>query len=719
MTSAHIRIRMPMYNLNIEPKTLLPISEHEEKVWMQQLQDPQSIEWRVVIYTIDKNSKIDLIDQSIEKLVLNDMQLNLRFGFSEDFELEKWHLPDALRFLEVKQVTYEEIYDLTVAMKTRSWEAESQPPFEITVLQTEQEQYLCMSIHPILDEHINRKQIISLVEANYEELNNQNPEGKLSPTALDLTQVGNSNGSNGDIEQIILTEFKSSLDDPDVELDDDFFEIGGHSLLATRIIGNLMNNHGIEISFNDFFKSPSAQALALCVNQSSPVDPQEPAPPNEFLLANERPLSLAQTFLWDAHIATGKCAIFNLPFAIRFDAEVDEEIFKLAFNDLLIRHTGLRTVFIDVNGTTEQRIIDENDLAQCSWFWGSEESEDASLKSEAGYVFDLSKELPLRIRFFRDKQSGQQILSFLIHHMIIDEWSLNNLMPELSHAYLARIQDQQPVWDRPANSIHEYAIAQRSHGPRQEDIRYWVEHLQGATAGLNLIGSQPEQDGSLVNSIAANWVEIDLGTNAHRVVSSLARECNSSTFSVVYSAIAQALHHAGNIKDLVIGTSASGRDDAKYFDSVGYFTTMVAHRVVFKPEQPFTELVGEVTQTINDSMSHATVPIDLVQRELGLDPKNGLLFDVYAQIHADNALYGSLQKPQNESVSYQQILPNKTESLFGLHFEIMENLVGDKRSLRLIVTYQTARYSKEQIIALGQQMKSILTCQTVFQPEIV
>ena len=40
------------------------------------------------------------------------------------------------------------------------------------------------------------------------------------------------------------------------------FDFGGHSLLATRIIGNLLNKHGIEIQFNDFFKSPSAADLA-------------------------------------------------------------------------------------------------------------------------------------------------------------------------------------------------------------------------------------------------------------------------------------------------------------------------------------------------------------------------------------------------------------------------------------------------------------------------
>ncbi|MCG7488025.1 condensation domain-containing protein [Vibrio sp. Of14-4] len=707
-----------MYNVKNEQKALLSISEHEEQVWMKQLQDPESQEWKVFPYTIDFFDDSGVMEEAVKKLVLTDFKLNLRFGFSEDFELEKWHSKETEQFLDVRQIADDDVSDSVFNLATTAWEPENQSPFKVYILQTTQAHYLCIAIHPILNDNLCVDDIVSCLEANYQAISSSSVPQKLNPKPVNLIQGKDETVCNSNIEQIILDEFKASLNDPNVELDDDFFEVGGHSLLATRIIGNLITNHGIEISFNDFFKSPSAQALALCANQVKVTAEKINSSTTPLVSDLQRPLSLAQSFLWDAHIATGQCAIFNLPFAIRFDADVDELAFKHAFNDLMIRHTGLRTLFVGRGSRIEQHVIDERDLAEYSWFWGSGESAGASLESEAGYVFDLSKELGLRIRFFRDKQTNQQTLSFLIHHMIIDEWSLNNLMPELSHAYLARLQGQSPTWDKPAYSIDEYALTQGSRGPNQDDIRYWVNHLQDATPGLNLRNSLPEQLNETVNPIAANWVEIDLGIDAHRVVSGLAREYNSSTFSVVYSAIAKALHSVGDLKDLVIGTSASGRDDAKYFDSVGYFTTMVAHRIQFKPEQGFEELVEDVTRTINDSMQHATVPIDIVQRELGLDPKNGLLFDVYAQIHADNALYGSLQKPNGESVSYQQILPNKTESLFGLHFEIMENLVGSERSLRLIVTYQTARYSKEQILEIGSKMKSILTSKMVENPQV-
>ncbi|WP_045368850.1 condensation domain-containing protein [Vibrio campbellii] len=710
-----------MYNVTEEIKKRLPITDAEETIWMQQLQEPESISWLLNFYTIDSNSKNWIIEEAFKKLAIEDYGLNLRYGFSEEFELEKWLDTEGEQISSVIQIPKKQLSELIETLKTTPWQPEHQSPFRLVIVETEQEKFVFIVSHPIIENQLSDFNVINFLKSNYDLLNKDSLVSSLVYQEVDLSDFNCHSGSNDNIKDIILTEFRTSLDDSSIELDDDFFEVGGHSLLATRIIGNLMNNHGIEISFNDFFKFPSAEALAECasLNQSSSNSMLEEEGISQHSISDEgAPLSFAQAFLWDAHIATGKCAIFNLPFAMRFDAEVDEEAFKLAFLDLLIRHTGLRTLFVDMDGGAVQRVIPEQDLSSYVWFWNSSEAGDASLESEAAYVFDLGKELPLRVRFFKDEQTGQQVLSFLIHHMVIDEWSLNNLMPELSKAYLARVQGLEPTWDKPANSIHDYATIQRERGVNTVDLAYWVERLQGATRGLDLATSDVGQLPADINPIEANWLEIDLGTHAHDVVSSISREQNSSIFSVVYSAIAQALHEAGNLKDLVIGTSASGRDEAKYFDSVGYFTTMVAHRVMFKPEQSFVELVQEVTQTINDSMPHATVPIDRVQRELGLDPKDGLMFDVYAQIHADNALYGALEQPDGDSIAYQQILPNKTESLFGLHFEMMENVVDGERTLRLIVTYQTARYSAEQIASIGQKMKDLLTNQTVFKHEL-
>ena len=79
-----------MYNVTEETKKRLPITDAEETIWMQQLQEPESISWVLDCYTIDSSSKNWLIEEAFKKLAIEDYGLNLRYGFSEEFELEKW-----------------------------------------------------------------------------------------------------------------------------------------------------------------------------------------------------------------------------------------------------------------------------------------------------------------------------------------------------------------------------------------------------------------------------------------------------------------------------------------------------------------------------------------------------------------------------------------------------------------------------------------------------
>lgn len=122
----------------------------------------------------------------------------------------------------------------------------------------------------------------------------------------------------------------------------------------------------------------------------------------------------------------------------------------------------------------------------------------------------------------------------------------------------------------------------------------------------------------------------------------LAREQGASLFNVAYAGIAAALHALGAPDDLVIGTSASGRNDARFFDTIGYFTTVVAHRLRFSAGMTLAALIEQVKNNINHSMPYTDVPIDLVEEALpdGDSPDGRHIFEVFIQLHAKNKLNG-------------------------------------------------------------------------------
>ncbi|WP_445373741.1 condensation domain-containing protein [Photorhabdus tasmaniensis] len=519
-----------------------------------------------------------------------------------------------------------------------------------------------------------------------------------------------------EIAAIILSEFRETLAVTDMTLDDDFFDCGGHSLLATRIIGKLLGTHGLEVHFGDFFSHPSAAALAsraVITNQSKDAEPLAQTQ-NDRLTA---PLALAQTSLWNAYNAYEFGTIFNLPFALDFLDEVDETLLEQAFSDLIERHSSLRTLFHVQNGEACQQIVAMSDVTNDKWFWHSHESKGVHLDDEAAYKFDLSHELPIRIRLIRNPETGRQILSFLVHHMAIDEWSLNVLMEELAQAYLSRSTGMAPVWKKPALSFHKFALQQQADGFNQKHLDYWTNMLRDATRGLELALSDNRKTiAAHESSLEAGWIEYKPKPEITHRLYSFARQNNASLFSVVYAAIALSLHKLGNLKDIVIGTSASGRTDPDTYETVGYFTTMVAHRLQFYPEKPVGALIEDTRDTINNSMPYADVPLDLIQQSLGMTPEDDLIFDVYIQIHANNALNGTLKTSSGNNIRYRQIDPDKKESMFGLQFEIMEDVIDGERIMRLVITYRADRYPEEHVQRIRETIDKVFAFFTT--PEV-
>jgi hypothetical protein len=499
---------------------------------------------------------------------------------------------------------------------------------------------------------------------------------------------------------LILSEFRAALNAPELGPDDDFFDHGGHSLIATRIIGRLLSQHGIEVHFNDLFSHPSAAALARKARHAGQVG-AESSRSNGVVIeeAPSAPLSLAQASLWKAYAAFGFNEIFNLPFALDFLEPVDEALYGRAFTDVLERHPGLRSLFQREGEGMVQQVVPAAELSQYKWFWTSAESAGVDRRDEAVHHFDLAKELPFRLRFLIDPATGRQVLSFLFHHVVLDEWSVNLMMDEIAYCYRVRAAGGMPVWSDAPAPFHEFARLQDAAGVNQAHLGYWTQMLRGASEPQPILRRQDRAEPAGEEASAAGgWVEFKLDREATEGLYALAKQSSASLFNVVYAGIAASLRQLGSLPELVVGTSASGRSDAAFFDTVGYFTTVVAHRIRFDETMSLGGLVGQVRNLVNESLPSSEIPIDLVEEALGMTPGRDHLFEVFIQIHAKNKLNGELALPDGRSIAFRQVDPERHESMLGLHFEVMEEAdLSGERSIRVLMSYRSEHYGPQEV----------------------
>ena len=677
-------------------------NEHEEFIWMQQLQEPEQVKYQLAVWQVNPHPDLTILHKSIVHLLEIHSDLNVRYHFTDDGDLYKYPDTDFSACIQTEQIQEKQLITLLAQLMQQSWQPETTPPFLVTVISTENKVFLALRLHPILAQQFTLDDLIQEIQTAYTGITGAPHQLELLPldlTVLNIPSTPAQPANTESLPDIILAEFRNTLAEPDMTADDDFFDFGGHSLLATRVIGNLQKNYGIKLNFNDFFKSPTAGALAKIARQQQPAVSAAEVQPDQ-----SAPLTLAQDFLWQAYSAFDFSPIYNLPFAIEFQQPVNEEILHQAFNDLIIRHIGLRTLFKTDKQQTRQYTVPVAELNQYKWFWPVSDSHGVTLSGEAAYKFDLTRELPLRIRLLT-ADNGNTVLSFLVHHMVIDEWSLNTIMTDLSHAYAARQQGQAPVWANTVPAIHEFARRQQQNGINSQHLDYWRSRLQGAKKGLTLNTDTitlPENTTPQVK-----WLEIRFDSAFHQHISAFAKLHHASIFSVFYTAIATILQKEGNLDEIVIGTSASGRTDPNYFDTVGYFTTMVAHRTRFTPQQSFTALLADTSEQINESMDYADIPINYIQQALGIPDNEGLMFDVYIHIHSNNALNGQLNTARG-AIPYRQILPERNESMFGLHFEIMENQINNQYSLSMVITYQAHRYPTVLVERIATEVQQLL-----------
>ncbi|TVP58516.1 MAG: hypothetical protein EA351_03515 [Gemmatimonadales bacterium] len=68
--------------------------------------------------------------------------------------------------------------------------------------------------------------------------------------------------SASELQRLIAAIWSEVLEQPEVGLDDNFFDLGGHSLLTVRVHSKLSSELDVRVSITDLFRHPTVRSLA-------------------------------------------------------------------------------------------------------------------------------------------------------------------------------------------------------------------------------------------------------------------------------------------------------------------------------------------------------------------------------------------------------------------------------------------------------------------------
>jgi amino acid adenylation domain-containing protein len=415
------------------------------------------------------------------------------------------------------------------------------------------------------------------------------------------------------VEERLCAVFADVLGLPSIGVDDDFFDSGGDSLLAVRLLGAVRSTFGVELGIRDVFDTPTVGAFAALVERPGGSATGRP-PLHRRELPDLVPLSYAQGRLWFLDQMEGLGPAYNIPMAWRLTGPLDVPALRAALADVVARHESLRTLFVAVDGEPYQRVrpVAEASPTLPTAVVGAGEL--AGAVAECGrYTFDLATELPIRAWLFAIGEQ-EHVLTLVVHHIAVDEWSMTPLLDDLSAAYAARRHSKAPQWSKTSLRYADYAFWQRDLVDDSDErmtaaLDYWTEALRGVPERVSLpadrsIAGKPSRRGDLVS--------LQIDADMHRRLRELGRASGATVFMVLHAGLAALLTRMGAGTDVPIGVPVAGRGDPALNPMVGFFVNTLVLRADTAGDPAFETFLRALREVDLAGLSRQEAPFERV-----------------------------------------------------------------------------------------------------------
>ncbi|WP_353507227.1 amino acid adenylation domain-containing protein, partial [Gordonia sp. ABSL1-1] len=458
------------------------------------------------------------------------------------------------------------------------------------------------------------------------------PVGKLDKRALPAPVIDAAVfvAPDGEAETLVTQVFVEVLGGiAEVSVTASFFELGGNSLSATRLAARVSDVLDADVSVRDVFEAPTVRELAGIVAGRSrtlpPVTAISPRP-------EQIPLSFAQQRMWFINQFDTTSAAYNIPIGLRLTGDLDVAALQRAIVDVIARHEILRTTFPASDPAPVQFIhAPDSALARPDWQVVTDESE---LLAATTRGFDVTVEVPLRIRLYR---AGEQdwILLAVLHHIIGDGESMVPLVTDMVTAYVARIGGDAPEFAAMPVQFADYAIWQHTalgDGDDPESVvgtqlRYWTRQLANVPEVLELPADRPRPP---VASHRGAMLEYELPAEIGARIGLIARAHGVTDFMVLHAALSVLLARLSATDDITVATPVAGRGQADLDQVIGMFVNTLILRTPVDPGMSFTELLAQVRGTDLEAFANAEVPFETVVDKI--NPTRSTAFAPLAQV---------------------------------------------------------------------------------------
>ncbi|HAA31668.1 MAG TPA: condensation protein, partial [Cyanobacteria bacterium UBA8553] len=523
------------------------------------------------------------------------------------------------------------------------------------------------------------------------------------------------------VEEVLAGIWVQVLGLETIGIEDNFFELGGHSLLATQVMSRVRAAFGLELPLRHLFEMPTIAQLAQCIETTARAEsPPQPIVP--ISREQDLPLSFGQQRLWFLDRLEPGTPVYNVPAAIRIAGKLNLVALEQSLNEVVRRHEILRTTFLLKDGQPVQVIPTEScantptlkftlpvtDLQ--TWPPTEREQEVQRLIiQETGQPFDLEQGQLLRVSLLRLGQT-EQVLVFVMHHIVADGWSVGVLIQELATLYEAFSLGKPSPLPELSIQYKDFAVWQRQwlQGEiLQSQLAYWKQQLSGTLPVLELSNEKPS---AIVQSFQGAKQWFALPKSLTEQLKALSQRESVTLFMTLLAGFNLLLYQYSRQEDILVGSPVANRNRVETEPLIGFFVNTLVLRGNLSGNPSFSALLRRIREMALGAYAHQDLPFEQLVEELlpKRNPSHNPLFQVWFALQ--NAPMPPLELPSLTLHPLEVDNGTVPFKLALLMWETPEGLAG-------VFEYQTNRFEAATIARIIEHFK-ILLHNVVEQPEI-
>lgn len=465
----------------------------------------------------------------------------------------------------------------------------------------------------------------------------------------------------------------------------------------------------ISIALHGADPSPEVKALAY---ETNPVEFDPFAGPEIELIAVA---TESQTEIWASCLigdSEASCA-FNECFTLVLTGSLNKDAMFKALQEVVNMHQALRMSFSadGVNTCVYKTVKLEVDFHDISA--KKAEQQDGYIKAHnKQYVltpFDLINGPLFKTSLFK-LSDNEHYLTFVVHHIVCDGWSIGIMMQDMSKLYSAYAKGEFINLPK-APLFSDYATAETAlekSSEYKEIERYWLEQFDGSEHTLNIPVDFPRP---AMRTYKSHREDYTLNSNLADEVKKLGKSTGSSFVTTLLAAFEVFLHQLTGQDEIIVGLPAAGQPATDNFRLVGHCVNLLALRSFPKGDISFKAYLKQRRSDVLDAYDHQLYTFGSLLKKLNITrdasrvPLVPVMFNIDMGLDNDVDFYGLKHRLVSNPREFE-------------NFELFLNIAGHEEAPTLEWSYNTQLFKAATIKRMMDGFEFLLN-ELVKQPEVL